>query len=185
MINEVLADGKKRMVGALTALENDFGKLRTGRASTSLVDQIPVDYYGTPTPVNQLASVSVPDSRSIAIQPWDRGAFPLIEKALMQSDLGLNPVNDGKMLRITIPPLTEDRRKELVKIAKKYTEDSKIAIRNVRRDMNDTLKKMEKDKDISEDENRKAQEDVQKITDDYVKKCDAACGEKEKEILEI
>lgn len=185
MINEVLADGKKRMEGALNALENDFGKLRTGRASTSLVDQISVDYYGTPTPINQLASVSVPDSRSIAIQPWDKGAFPLIEKALQHSDLGLNPVNDGKMLRINIPPLTEERRKELVKIAKKYTEDSKVAIRNVRRDMNDTLKKMEKDKDISEDENRKAQDDVQKLTDDYVKKCDEACAEKEKEILEI
>ncbi|WP_320176242.1 ribosome recycling factor [Maridesulfovibrio sp.] len=185
MINEVLADGKKRMEGALTALENDFAKLRTGRAATSLVDNIPVDYYGTPTPVNQLASVSIPDSRTISIQPWDRGAFSLIEKALMQSDLGLNPVNDGKVLRITIPPLTEERRKELVKIAKKYTEESKIAIRNVRRDMNDTLKKLEKDKDISEDEQRKAQDDVQKITDDYVKKCDAACGDKEKEILEI
>lgn len=169
----------------MKALENDFGKLRTGRASTSLVDQVPVDYYGTPTPINQLASISVPDSRSIAIQPWDRGAFPLIEKALLQSDLGLNPVNDGKLLRISIPPLTEDRRKELVRIAKKYTEDSKIAIRNVRRDMNDTLKKLEKDKDISEDEQRKAQDGVQKLTDDYVKMCDAACAEKEKEIMEI
>ncbi len=185
MINEVLADGKKRMDGALTSLEGDFGKLRTGRASTGLVDQIVVDYYGTPTPIIQLASISVPDSRTIAIQPWDKGAFPLIEKALMQSDLGLNPVNDGKLLRISIPPLTEERRKELVKIAKKYTEDSKIAIRNVRRDMNDTLKKLEKDKDISEDEQRKAQDDVQKLTDDYVKKCDVSCGEKEKEILEI
>ncbi|WP_419780380.1 ribosome recycling factor [Maridesulfovibrio sp.] len=185
MINEVLADGKKRMEGALTALENDFAKLRTGRAATSLVDNITVDYYGTPTPINQVASVSIPDSRTIAIQPWDKGAFPLIEKALLQSDLGLNPVNDGKLLRISIPPLTEDRRKELVKIAKKYTEDSKIALRNVRRDMNDSMKKMEKDKEISEDEQRKAQDDVQKMTDDYVKKCDAACVDKEKEILEI
>ena len=185
MINEVLADGKKRMEGALTALENDFAKLRTGRAATSLVYNITVDYYGTPTPINQVASVSIPDSRTIAIQPWDKGAFPLIEKALLQSDLGLNPVNDGKLLRISIPPLTEDRRKELVKIAKKYTEDSKIALRNVRRDMNDSMKKMEKDKEISEDEQRKAQDDVQKMTDDYVKKCDAACVDKEKEILEI
>ncbi|WP_319761266.1 ribosome recycling factor [Maridesulfovibrio sp.] len=185
MIKEVLADGKKRMEGALTALENDFAKLRTGRAATSLVDNVSVDYYGTPTPINQLASVSIPDSRTISIQPWDKGAFPLIEKALQQSDLGLNPVNDGIVLRISIPPLTEERRKDLVKIAKKYTEDSKIAIRNVRRDMNDTLKKLEKDKDISEDEQRKAQDDVQKLTDDTVKKCDAACVEKEKEILEI
>ena len=185
MIKEVLADGKKRMEGALTALENDFAKLRTGRAATSLVDNVSVDYYGTPTPINQLASVSIPDSRTISIQPWDKGAFPLIEKALQQSDLGLNPVNDGIVLRISIPPLTEERRKDLVKIAKKYTEDSKIAIRNVRRDMNDTLKKLEKDKDISEDEQRKAQDEVQKLTDDTVKKCDAACVEKEKEILEI
>nr|WP_169315990.1 ribosome recycling factor [Maridesulfovibrio hydrothermalis] len=184
-MSEVLADGKKRMEGALTSLESDFGKLRTGRASTSLVDQISVDYYGTPTPINQLASVSIPDSRTVAIQPWDKGAFPLIEKALMLSDLGLNPVNDGKLLRISIPLLTEERRKELVKIAKKYTEDSKVALRNVRRDMNDTLKKLEKDKEISEDEQRKAQDDVQKMTDLYVKKCDEACNAKEKEILEI
>lgn len=178
-------DGKKRMIGALGALEKEFSKLRTGRASTSLVDNLSVDYYGSPTPLNQIASVSVPDSRTLAIQPWDKGAFPIIEKAIMTSDLGLNPTNDGKVIRIAIPPLTEDRRKDLVKIAKKYTEDAKIAIRNVRRDMNEALKKLEKDKDITEDDLRKGQDEVQKLTDDFVKKSDSVCAAKEKEIMEI
>lgn len=184
-MQSVLNDGEKRMAGALTALDNEFNKLRTGRATTALVDGIVVDYYGTPTPINQLSSVSVPDSSSITIQPWDKGAFGAVEKAIQTSDLGLNPVNDGKIIRISIPPLTEERRKELVKVAKKYTEDAKIAIRNVRRDMNDTLKKMEKDKDISEDEKKKGETDVQKMTDDFVKKTDSLLAEKEKEILEI
>ncbi|MCC8193730.1 MAG: ribosome recycling factor, partial [Deltaproteobacteria bacterium] len=133
-MDTIKKDAEERMGKALTSLERDFAKLRTGRASTSLVEDIKVDYYGTPTPVNQLASVSVPDSRSITIQPWDRGAFPLVEKALLKSDLGLTPVNDGKVIRINIPPLTEERRKELLKVARKYTEDAKVAIRNVRRD---------------------------------------------------
>ncbi len=181
----LLDDGKKRMAGAITALEKEFSKLRTGRATTSLVDSIEVDYYGTPTPINQLSSVSVPDSKTITIQPWDKGAFGAVEKAIMTSDLGLNPVNDGKIIRISIPPLTEERRKDLVKVAKKYTEDCKVAIRNVRRDLNDSLKSMEKDKDISEDEKKKGESDVQKLTDDYVKKADTTLTEKEKEILEI
>jgi len=181
----LLDDGKKRMNGAISALEKEFSKLRTGRATTALVDNIVVDYYGTPTPINQLSSVSVPDSKTITIQPWDKGAFGAVEKAIMSSDLGLNPVNDGKIIRISIPPLTEERRKELVKVAKKYTEDCKIAIRNVRRDLNDSLKTMEKDKDISEDEKKKGEADVQKLTDDFVKKSDETLAEKEKEILEI
>jgi ribosome recycling factor len=129
--------------------------------------------------------VSVPDSKTITIQPWDKGAFGAVEKAIQTSDLGLNPVNDGKIIRISIPPLTEERRKELVRVAKKYTEDAKIAIRNVRRDMNDALKKMEKDKDISEDDLRRGEGDVQKMTDEYVKKADEVLAAKEKEILEI
>lgn len=181
----VLDDGKKRMSGAISALDKDFSKLRTGRATTALVDTILVDYYGTPTPISQLSSVSVPDSKTITIQPWDKGAFGAVEKAIQTSDLGLNPVNDGKIIRISIPPLTEERRKELVKVAKKYTEDAKIAIRNVRRDMNDALKKMEKDKEISEDDQRRSEADVQKMTDDYVKKADEVMAAKEKEILEI
>ncbi|MUM76114.1 ribosome recycling factor [Pseudodesulfovibrio sp. F-1] len=181
----VLNDGKKRMAGAIGALEKDFAKLRTGRATTALVDTIVVDYYGTPTPINQLSSVSVPDAKTITIQPWDKGAFGAVEKAIQTSDLGLNPVNDGKIIRIVIPPLTEERRKELVKVAKKYTEECKIAIRNVRRDLNDTLKKLEKDKEISEDELKKGEADVQKLTDDFVKQSDSVLAAKEKEILEI
>ncbi|WP_419787555.1 ribosome recycling factor [Pseudodesulfovibrio sp.] len=181
----LLNDGKKRMAGALSALNKDFAKLRTGRASTTLVDDISVDYYGTPTPINQLASVSIPDSRTITIQPWDKGAFGAVEKAIIASDLGLNPVNDGKIIRIVIPPLTEERRKELVKVAKKYTEDCKIAVRNIRRDLNDSLKKMEKDKEISEDERKKGEADVQKLTDDHVKLSDDTMAAKEQEILEI
>lgn len=184
-MKSVLADGKQRMSGSLANLENEFAKLRTGRASTSLVDGLMVEYYGTPTPLNQLASVSVPDARTITIQPWDKGAFNDIDKAIQKSDLGLNPVNDGKLIRISIPPLTEDRRKDLVKVAKRYTEDAKVAIRNVRRDLNEQLKKLEKDKEITEDELHKGQDEVQKLTDDHVKKCDEVLVEKEKEIMEI
>ncbi|MBN2141474.1 MAG: ribosome recycling factor [Desulfovibrionaceae bacterium] len=184
-MQSIISDGKKRMQGALTSLEKEFGRLRTGRASTSLVENILVDYYGAPTPLNQIASISVPDSRSITIQPWDKGAFAGVEKAILKSDLGLNPVNDGKLIRINIPPLTEERRKELVKVAKKFTEEAKIAVRNIRRDMNEALKKMLKDKEISEDEQRRAADDVQELTDDFVKQCDAAMNSKEQEILEI
>lgn len=184
-MQSLLTDGKKRMEGAIAALNKEFDKLRTGRASTALVDNIIVDYYGTPTPVGQLASVSVPDPKTLTIQPWDKGAFGAVEKAIQASDLGLTPNNDGSVIRITIPALTEERRKELVKIAKKYTEDCKIAIRNVRRDLNDSLKTMEKDKEISEDERKKGETDVQKLTDDFVKASDAALVVKEKEVLEI
>ncbi len=178
-------DAQERMDKAMLSLEKEFAKLRTGRATTSLVDSIKVDYHGTPTPINQVASVSVPDSRSITIQPWDRSAFALIEKALQKSDLGLTPVNDGKIIRINMPPLTEDRRKELAKVAKKYTEEAKVALRNIRRDANDALKKLEKDKTISEDEHKKAQDNVQKLTDSYVVKADQKLAAKEKEIMEI
>lgn len=184
-IQEIKKDADDRMNKAVAALEREFAGLRTGRASTGLVENIKVDYYGTLTPVNQVASVSVPDSRTISIQPWDRGAFALIEKAILKSDLGLTPVNDGKIIRIAIPPLTEERRKELVKVARKYTEDGKVAIRNIRRDANDSLKKLEKEKTISEDECKKAQDDVQKITDVCVAKADKTMQEKEKEIMEM
>ncbi|BDQ35648.1 ribosome-recycling factor [Pseudodesulfovibrio nedwellii] len=184
-MQSVLDDGKKRMAGAIAALDKEFSKLRTGRATTALVDGIIVDYYGTPTLINQLSSVSVPDSKTLTIQPWDKGAFGAVEKAIQNSDLGLNPVNDGKIIRISIPPLTEERRKDLVKIAKKYSEDAKIAIRNVRRDMNDILKKMEKDKDISEDDKKHGETNVQKMTDDFVKQTEEVLAGKEKEILEI
>ncbi|MFO7728750.1 MAG: ribosome recycling factor [Desulfonatronovibrio sp.] len=184
-MQSVLKDCEKKMDKAILALEKEFSKLRTGRASTGLVEDVMVDYYGTLTPLNQLASISIPDSRTIAIQPWDRNAFSSVEKAIMKSDLGLNPVNDGKIIRISIPPLTEERRKDLVKLAKKYSEDAKIAVRNIRRDANDTLKKMKNNKDLSEDEMHKGQDEVQKLTDSFVEKADQVLELKEKEIMEI
>lgn len=184
-MESVRNDCKEKMEKAIKNLEKDFSKLRTGRASTSLVEDLVVDYYNTPTPLNQLASISIPDSRTIAIQPWDKSSIGNVEKAIMKSDLGLNPTNDGKMIRINIPPLTEERRKELVKVAKKYIEDTKIAIRNIRREAKDTLKKMKKDKDISEDEMYRAQEEIQKITDNFVSQTDELLSEKQKEIMEI
>lgn len=184
-IETLQLDTEERMEKALAALDRDFGKLRTGRAATSLVDSIKVDYYGTPTPIQQLASVAVPDSRTITIQPWDRNAFGPVEKAILKSDLGLTPMNDGRLIRINIPPLTEERRRDLTKVSKKYTEDTKVALRNIRRDANDALKKMEKDKEISADDLKKAMDDVQKLTDTYVKKADAKAQAKEKEIMEI
>ncbi len=183
--DSIFLETEDRMDKAVTALERDFGKLRTGRASTALVDNIKVDYYGTSTPISQLASVAVPDSRTVTIQPWDRGAFAAVEKAILKSDLGLTPVNDGKVIRISIPPLTEERRKELSKIARKYGEDAKVAVRNIRRDANDQLKKLEKDKVLSEDELKKAMDDVQKMTDKFVALVDSKCQAKEKEIMDI
>ena len=184
-IDSILLDAEDRMEKAIAAQERDFSKLRTGRASTALVDGIKGDYYGTPTPISQMASVAVPDSRTVTIQPWDKGGISVIEKAILKSDLGLTPINDGKVIRIMIPPLTEERRKDLVKVARKYTEDAKVAVRNVRRDANDSLKKLEKDKVITEDDQKRATEDVQKLTDKYVADVDKKCAAKEKEIMEI
>ena len=181
----LMLDAEDRMEKAIAALERDFARLRTGRASTALVDGIKVDYYGTLTPINQVASVAVPDSRTVTIQPWDKGAFALVEKAILKSDLGLTPVNDGKIIRISIPALTEERRKELVKVSRKYAEEAKVAVRNVRRDANDSLKKLEKAKSLTEDELKKAGDDVQKLTDKFVARCDERCLAKEKEIMEI
>lgn len=183
--DSVLLEAEEHMEKALAALDRDFSKLRTGRASTALVDNIKVDYYGTLTPLHQLASVAVPDSRTVTIQPWDRGAFSSVEKAILKSDLGLTPINDGKLIRISIPPLTEERRKELGKISRKYGEDAKVAVRNVRREANDQLKKLEKDKTLSEDELKKATEEIQKLTDKFVSAVDGKCQSKEKEIMEI
>ena len=182
----VLLDSEERMEKAIATLEREFGRLRTGRASTNLVDNIKVDYYGTPTPISQLASVAVPDSRTITIQPWDRGAFGGVEKAILKSDLGLTPVNDGKIIRISIPPLTEERRKELGKVARKYGEEAKVAVRNKYiASLDGISKKLEKDKAISEDELKKATDDVQKLTDKFVAKVDEKCQAKEKEIMDL
>lgn len=185
MIDDVLSELKSSMDASIEALERDLKRIRTGRASLALLDGIMVDYYGSPTPINQLASLSIPEPRQILIQPWDSNAIADIEKALLKSELGLTPMNDGKLIRITLPPLTEERRRELVKVVKRMAEDFKVQVRNHRRDANDLLRELKKDKEISEDEMHKAQEDVQKITDDYVAKIDKVVAEKEAEIMEI
>jgi len=177
-------DAEERMEKALAALKRDLSTLRAGRASPSMLDRVSADYYGTPTPINQLGSINTPDSRSLVIQPWDKTALAAIEKAILKSDLGLNPANDGSIIRIVIPPLTEERRKELAKETKKFGEEAKVAIRNIRRDANDDIKKKEKD-EISEDESRRHQEDVQKLTDRYVAEVDKILAAKEKEIMEV
>ena len=185
MIQETYEETKDRMGKTIVALKNELKRVRTGRASLSLLDGIRVDYYGTLTPLSQMASLSVPESRLIAIQPWDVSVIKEIEKAILKSDLGLTPSNDGKMIRISIPPLTEQRRKELVKVVQKICEEHKVAVRNVRRESNELLKGFKKDGDISEDEAFKAQDQVQKITDEYIKNIDEVNKEKEKEILEF
>jgi len=185
MIDELHQDTQARMDKTLAALKHELNRVRTGRASLSLLDGIRVDYYGTPTPLNQMASLSIPESRLIVIQPWDTSAIKDIEKALLKSDLGLTPSSDGKVVRIAIPPLTEERRKQLVKIVYKIGEDHKVAVRNIRRDGNEILKTLKKDGDIGEDEAFKAQEEIQKITDTFIGRIDDTVKAKEKEILEF
>ena len=185
MEKELLKELKVEMEKSLEALQKEFSKVRTGRASISLLDGVRVDYYGTPTPLNQLATLSIPEPRLIAIQPWDGTIIKEIEKAILKSDLGLTPNNDGKIIRVTIPPLTEDRRKELVKLVKKMAEAARVSIRNHRRSTNDDLKSLKNDKTLSEDDFYKYQEDVQNITDEYIKKCDDLTKQKEEEILEF
>ena len=184
-IDSILLDAEDRMEKALAALDREFAKLRTGRATTALVDGIKADYYGTPTPISQMASVAVPDSRTLTIQPWDKGGIALIEKAILKSDLGLTPVNDGKVVRIVMPPLTEERRKDLSKVARKYSEDAKVAVRNLRRDANNTLKDGLKAKTISEDDERRTQDEVQKLTDKYVAEVDKMLSQKESELMAV
>ena len=185
MIKSTYQETRDRMEKTISSLENELKRVRTGRASLSIFDGIRVDYYGTPTPLAQMASLSIPESRLIMIQPWDVSAIKEIEKAILKSDLGLTPSSDGKIIRISIPPLTEERRKELVKTVRKMCEDHKVAVRNIRRDANDLLKGFKKDGDISEDDAFKAQDQIQTITDDFIKAIDKIFIEKEKEILEF
>jgi ribosome recycling factor len=185
MIEETYQETKDRMGKTIKALENELKRVRTGRASLSLLDGIRPDYYGTQTPLSQMATLSVPESRLITIQPWDATVIKDIEKAILKSDLGLTPSNDGKIIRISIPPLTEERRRELVKIVHKICEEHKVGIRNIRRDSNELLKGFKKDGDISEDEAFKAQDQVQKITDEYIEKIEDIYKQKEKEIIEF
>jgi ribosome recycling factor len=185
MHEEIKKKVKQRMDKSVESLNEDFKTIRSGRASASLVEGLMVEYYGNRLPLKQIAGISVPEPRLIVIQPWDKGALPFIEKAFHKSDLMLNPNNDGKVIRISIPPLTEERRKELVKIAKGKTEDSRVAIRNIRRDGNEEVKEAEKRDHISEDDSKKVLKDIQKITDEYIEKLNELMEIKEAEIMEV
>lgn len=182
---QIIKECEAKMQKAISALEKELVKVRTGRASLALLDDIRVDYYGTPSPLNQVATLSVPESRLIVIQPWDHSLIGSIEKAILKSELGMTPANDGKVIRITIPRLTEERRKELVKLVKKMGENSKIGVRNIRRETIETLRTREKEKEISEDDLHHLQDQVQETTDTFVGQIDEVIAEKEKEIMEI
>jgi ribosome recycling factor len=185
MIEDVLADAEKRMSSSLDALRRDLANIRTGRASTGLVDHLEVDYYGAPTPMNQLATVSVPEARLLVISPWDKGAMGAIEKAIQKSDLNLNPSNDGKVIRIAVPPLTEERRRSLTKLVRQRVEEDRVSIRNVRRDAIHDVREMVTEKMVSEDESKRAQEKLQALTDRFVTEADAIGSQKEQEILTV
>ena len=185
IINAIRSGCEEKMVKTIDSLKRDFSRIRTGRATPALLDGISVDYYGSPMPINQVATVSTPDPRSIAVQPWEKSMISPIEKAIMASGLGLNPQSDGTILRLPIPPLSEERRKELARSCKKTGEEKKVAIRNIRRDGNELLKKAEKDKEITQDELKKVQDDIQKLTDTYIGQIDEHLELKEKEIMEI
>lgn len=180
-----LADLKRRMSGAVSSFKNDLGSLRTGRASPQLLDPIQADAYGAATPISQLATVSVPEPRLLSVQVWDRSLVGPVEKAIRESDLGLNPQTEGQIIRLRIPEMNEQRRKEMVKVAHKYAEEAKVAVRHVRRDGLDTLKKLEKDGDISEDDGKRQADQVQKLTDQFVAEVDSLLAVKEKEILQV
>ncbi len=180
--NDILKQLEGKMNQTVEALKKEFSTMRTSRATPSLLDRIMVNYYGTDTPLQHVASVSAPDAKSLVIQPWEKNVLPEIEKAIQKSDLGLNPMNDGTLIRLPIPPLTEERRNDLIKVAKKKTEEFRVAVRNLRRDGNDQIKAIEKKSEISQDESKKAQERVQKLTDDTIKKLDKVLADKELEI---
>ncbi|MFQ5913597.1 MAG: ribosome recycling factor [Nitrospinota bacterium] len=184
MIKEVYEEIESKMRSAIDSLQKEYAGVRTGRANAALLDGILVDYFGAQTPLKKLASLSIPESRLILVQPWDKTVVGEVEKSIQRSNLGLNPVSDGKVIRVPIPPLTEERRKELVKIVKKSAEERRVSIRNTRRDGNDLLKELEKEKEISEDEGRRAQEHIQKATDRFIQELDAIAARKEKEVME-
>jgi len=185
MINEVLNESEEKMKKTVEVLRKDLASVRAGRANPAMLDKITVDYYGTPTPVNQLANISVPEPRMLIIQPWDKSSIKDIEKAILKSDLGLNPSNDGVVIRLNIPQLTAERRAEIVKTVKKKAEEARVAVRNIRRELIDDIKQIEKDKIASEDESKKGQEKAQKLTDKYIKDIDDVLEKKEKEIMEV
>ena len=185
MFKDIFATHEDKMKKALEALRREYSSLRAGRATPALLDKVNVDYYGTPTPVNQVANVSVPEARMITIQPWEKTMLGAIEKAILKSDLGLTPNSDGTIIRLNIPQLTKERRTELAKTIGKKAEDARVAVRNIRRDANDAIKKLEKEEVATEDDSKKAQEDMQKVTDKYIKEIDNTMAAKEKEIMEV
>jgi ribosome recycling factor len=185
VIEDIKKDAGARMAKSVESLKLDLVKIRTGRAQTSLLDHVTVDYYGTPTPLNQVAAVAVADSRTITVTPWEKVMVAPIEKAIMTSDLGLTPNSAGTTIRVPLPPLTEERRRDLIKVVRHEGEQAKVAIRNIRRDANSTLKELEKEKEISEDQLRRSEEDIQKLTDKYIAQVDEVLAVKEKELLEI
>jgi ribosome recycling factor len=184
-MDATIKNAEERMTKSLTSFQEELAGLRTGRASAAMFDKIRVEYYGTPTPLSQVASISVPESRLVVIQPWDKALLSEIEKAIQSSELSLNPSNDGKVIRLNIPPLTEERRKEIVKVAKGIAEQARVAVRNIRRDANDELKKQEKASEISEDDLKRGEEQIQSLTDSFVEQINSALEAKETEILEI
>lgn len=185
MTKQIVKEAEDRMRKSIEAYRHELAGMKAGRATPAMLDKLRVDYYGTPTPVNQVANIDVPDSRTIVIKPWEKPMLKAIEKSILTSDLGLNPMNDGVVIRLSIPQMTQDRRKDLVKVVHKHAEDERIVIRNIRRDANDQVKKQEKDKAISEDESKRAQEEIQKITDKLIKEVDEILAHKEKEIMEV
>ena len=184
-VEDVLAEAERKMGHSIEAMRRDIGTLRTGRATPALIEDLSVDYYGTATPLKQIASISAADARAIMVQPWDKQALRDIERSLTQSEMGFNPSNDGNVITVPIPPLTRERRQEMVKLLKRKSEDSKVAVRNVRRDGVESLRRMERDKSISQDENRRSQETLQKTTDAHVKSIDEVAATKEAEIMQV
>ncbi len=185
MMNDLIHEAEGKMKKSVEILRRDYSTMRAGRANPAILEKIKVDYYGTLTPINQLANISAPEPRLLTVQAWDKTVMPAIEKEIMKSDLGLNPNNDGNIIRIAIPQLTEERRVELVKVIKKKAEENRVSIRNVRREYNDKIKTMEKNKEFTEDQSKKGQEEIQKLTDKYIKEVDSVLESKEKEIMEV
>ncbi len=185
MIDDILKDAEQRMQKSIESMRGELAKIRTGRASPAIIDHLTVDYYGTATPISQVANISVQDARTLAVQPWEKNMVPVVERAIMEANIGLNPMTAGDLIRLPMPPLTEERRKEMVKVAAAEGESGKVAIRNIRRDANSDFKSLLKDKDISEDDEKRAQDSVQKLTDQYVSQIDDVIKEKEAEILTV
>lgn len=185
MMNEVLSEARTAMDKAIKSLRKEMSKVRTGRASLSLLDDVKIDYYGVPTPLSQVATLAVPEARLMTIQPWEKNLIPDIEKAIFKADLGLTPSSDGQLIRLPVPALTEERRREMVKIIKRMSEDAKISVRNARRDANENLKMLEKEKEITEDDLKRSEKDVQQLTDEFVSTIDSVVQNKEQEVMEI